>query len=138
MVDATVSVAVLVLVLLPSAVMRLPGNTVTGNDPGVVLFACTVMVQLPNAGIVPPMPRLMVVTVETITEADAPHPSTRPDKFRPKGMVTEPPIDIAAGVAFGLVSVKVIVALVLVDTLAGAKATVIVGADAAAMLIVTN
>ena len=35
----TVNVAVLVLVLLPNDVMRLPGNTVTGNDPALPLCA---------------------------------------------------------------------------------------------------
>ena len=119
----TVSEAVLVLVLLPSDVTRLPGETVTGKVPAVGLFACTVIVQLPIAGIEPAMPRLIVAAD---IAADALHPSTRPDMVKP-GTLTEPPIEMTAGEALGLVSVSVSVEFTPALTLPGAKATVMVG-----------
>lgn len=123
----TVSVEVLVLVLLPSDVTRLPGETVTGYAPGAALLVWTDMVQLPIAGILPAMPRLIVAPE---IDAEAEQPSTRPDIDKP-GTLTEPPIDITAGEAFGLESVNVIVEFTPAFTLPGAKATVIVGVGAA-------
>ena len=87
----------------------------------------TDMVQLPIAGILPAMPRLIVAPE---IDAEAEQPSTRPDIDKP-GTLTEPPIDITAGEAFGLESVNVIVEFTPAFTLPGAKATVIAGTPAA-------
>lgn len=132
----TVSVAALVLVLLPSAVTKFPGLTVTVYAPTILLCAWTVIVQLPMAGMVPDIPKSMVVTVETMMDADAPQLSTRLAMTKPMGMVTTPPSGMNAGAGFGLESVSVSVLLVLVKTVAGAKAAVIVGEFVAVSAVV--
>jgi hypothetical protein len=133
---ATVSVAMLVLVLLPSEVTKFPGLTLTVYAPAILLCACTVMVQLPMAGMVPDIPKLMVVTVEKLINADAPQLSTRLAMTKPMGMFTTPPSGMNAGVGFGLERVSVSVLLVLIKTVAGAKAAVIVGVFVAVSAVV--
>ena len=123
----TVNVAVLVLVLLPCEVTRLPGMTVTGNEPAIALCACTVTVQVPIAGMLPAMPRSMVLPLMNAPRLQL---SVSEVMARP-GTLTWLPSTIVAVDAPGLVIVTVSVALELGETLPGENATVIVGLVAA-------
>ena len=76
----TVSVAPLVLALVPRLVIRLPGLTVTNRRPAFTACACTVTVQLLIAGITPAMPKS---TAPVEMNAPRPQLSVNPLKLNP-------------------------------------------------------
>ena len=123
----TVSVAVEVLVFMPAPALSAPGAMLAVYMPGVGLCTVSTMVQLPEPGILPipneytPPPTLPKVPQVFVPGGVA---------VRPAGMVILPPL-MKAGVAEGLVSVNVMLALVATGTLVGANVTAIVGVAAA-------